>query len=156
MTDACSGHIVAAKAMPSFEESAFNSFSRDRHVSSVQKLMNRVPKAQQDHGVLDGFLKSVRTLAPICKSVIELNYLADMQRVMNMAKSGSPDGSDRAPTLPELSKQLTSVRSIHGLRSPLQPLRGNDKLGLASLHRRKEPRHAAVADPLLLNRLHHQ
>jgi hypothetical protein len=84
------GHVVATKAMPCFEDSAFNSFSREGHVSTMQKFIDASGIERSNYGVVDEFLASTRALAPLCKSVFELKYLADVQRVMGLARSKDP------------------------------------------------------------------
>jgi hypothetical protein len=86
------GHVVAMKAMPNFAESKFNSFSIEGHISSVQSLFDEFGHVPHDLEVVEGFLASAQGVAPVCKSVFELQYLAEPQNVGNLAKTGSPEG----------------------------------------------------------------
>jgi hypothetical protein len=86
------GHIVATKAMPNFGDSAFSAFSREQHVSTVKELVEGVASEMENHSVVEAFLKSLRALAPLCKSIVELNYLAEIQTVIQLATEKAPDG----------------------------------------------------------------
>lgn len=78
--------------MPSFEDSAFQSFSAEGHTASMLELLGDSRLDPEGCGTIDDFITSVRQVAPLCKSVTELEWLAQMQMVASTAKTALPEG----------------------------------------------------------------
>ncbi|KAL0941737.1 C6 zinc finger domain-containing protein [Colletotrichum truncatum] len=92
-------HVVAMKAMPSFEDSAFRTFSREEHVYNFKQQLSTngssegLGSVQGDArlGVLVGFIENLAALAPLCGSVLEVEYLAEIRRVIQLTLAESED-----------------------------------------------------------------
>lgn len=132
------GHVVAMKAMPNFEASVFNSFSHEGHVNTVKKFIDNTGMKPHNYGIADEFLASTRNLAPLCRSVFELRYLADIQRAMNLARIGDPEGEPAALWQPRCppheTHECSLASSIHGVLQALQHLRRDAQRRLDRLH----------------------
>lgn len=80
-------HIVAAHSMPSFEASAFKSFTAGGYTNSIRKLLAPGECVEpSDTSLFDGFSMSLRALGPLCKSPLEIRFLASTERIMNLTK----------------------------------------------------------------------
>lgn len=80
-------HIVAAHSMPSFEASAFESFTANGYTKSIRNLIAPGGFVEPaDISLFDGFAMSLRALGPLCKSPLEIRFLASTQRIMNLTK----------------------------------------------------------------------
>jgi hypothetical protein len=80
--------------MPSFEDSAFSSFSREEHVSACKELAACTATVPSDYKSLsDAFCTSLQSLAPICKSTIELTLMADIKHVVRLANRDPYQGT---------------------------------------------------------------
>ncbi|VUC33608.1 unnamed protein product, partial [Clonostachys rosea] len=78
--------VVGNTLLPNFEDSAFKTFARAAYVEQVRKLIGNSGEAESlDATVAEEFCNSLKQLAPICRSVPELEYLAMMQRIANFA-----------------------------------------------------------------------
>ncbi|KAK7221034.1 hypothetical protein V2G26_009037 [Clonostachys chloroleuca] len=78
--------VVGNTLLPSFEDSAFKTFARATYVEKLRKLIGSSGEAESlDATVAEEFCDSLKRLAPICRSVPELQYLAMMQRIANFA-----------------------------------------------------------------------
>ncbi|KAK4220025.1 hypothetical protein QBC37DRAFT_436347 [Rhypophila decipiens] len=81
-------HIVAAHSMPSFEASAFESFTANGYTSSIRKLIAPGGFVEtSDVALFDGFSLSVRALGPLCKSPLEIRFLANTERILKLTKT---------------------------------------------------------------------
>ncbi|WYZ37867.1 hypothetical protein EsH8_II_001373 [Colletotrichum jinshuiense] len=107
-------HIVATKAMPSFETSAFRSFSRQEHADGFKMLVVRsISQAPPDDktvllGVFNAFLQSLGNIAPLCRSILEVEYLAGMKRVVALFLAGSEEG--KFPLNPNSPRQKENMK----------------------------------------------
>lgn len=75
------------------KESVFSSHLED-HVEGFRGLV-QVPATGpsiQHWALADGFLDNIQAIGPLCKSVIEISYLADMKMTLHAAIAGSYDG----------------------------------------------------------------
>jgi len=85
-------HVVAASAMPSFDESLFAGFSGEGHYRAVKSLGYPRAGEPQDDAFVEAFLGSLRGLAPLCQSTLEVNFLSQIERILNVARISSVDG----------------------------------------------------------------
>lgn len=90
MTRGC--HIVAVSGMPCFGDSLFAGFSGEGHLTAVRGLNHPGATHPLGDGFLDGFSGSLRALAPLCHSTLEVNFLARIEKVLNTARTSSLDG----------------------------------------------------------------
>ncbi|GKT57780.1 C6 zinc finger domain-containing protein [Colletotrichum tofieldiae] len=92
------GHIIATQVMSSFETSAFRAFSRREHVEGFKRLvLSQGDGWEAINGKRDllcifkGFENSLGNLAPLCGSVVEVEYLAGLKRVVALFLMDSAD-----------------------------------------------------------------
>lgn len=113
------GHIVATKAMPSFETSAFRSFSRQEHADGFKRLVVRsISQAPPDDktvllGVFNAFLQSLGNIAPLCGSILEVEYLAGMKRVVALFLAGSEEGNPPLTPTSSIPNEKMKITLIH-------------------------------------------
>ena len=80
------GFIIGSSLIPDFEVSTFRTFARESYVQRVQEIVNaETPNQALGRAVASGFSASLKRLAPLCKSVAELEYLARLQRIVTSA-----------------------------------------------------------------------
>lgn len=98
------GHIVATQAMSSFETSAFRGLSTPEHVEGCKRLaLSRGGAKGSADGkrilseTFEGFEASLGNLAPLCGSVIEVEYLAGLKQVAALFRTESDDGESLSP-----------------------------------------------------------
>lgn len=103
MTRGC--HVVADSAMPSFSRSIFAGFSGHGHYLAVKSLNSERAADPQDEAFADAFLVSLRSLAPLCNSTLEVSFLAQVEKILNISRV--------APTEGEFSFFLSTRPSIH-------------------------------------------
>lgn len=86
--------IIYCTSMKDFPDSVFQPFNREGYSDSVRKLIGACSftlEADQDVLIQD-YLRSLRALAPICTSPLEIRFLAATERVVRMAKISAVDG----------------------------------------------------------------
>lgn len=84
--------VIARSGMQSFGESAFRSFSAEGHVQAVAKINEGIATDIPDDELVDSGTASLRALAPLCKSVVELQFIGKLQRALRMARSSCVEG----------------------------------------------------------------
>ncbi|TIC95466.1 Sterol uptake control protein 2 [Colletotrichum higginsianum] len=91
-------HIVATQAMSSFETSAFRGLSTPEHVEGCKRMaLSRGGAKGSADGrrilseTFEGFEASLGNLAPLCGSVIEVEYLAGLKQVAVLFRTESDD-----------------------------------------------------------------
>jgi hypothetical protein len=94
--------VVAGSAMLSggLETGLFKMFSPEGHYETVQSLGSQqdVPTLDSEKAVVDnhawieGALASLKTLAPNCKSPMELKYLLGIERAVRFARTSNAEG----------------------------------------------------------------
>ena len=69
------------------DSSTFKTFARSAYVSKIRELISchEIPDDHLDALIVEGFCTSTKRLAPLCKSIPELQYLAHMQRIATLA-----------------------------------------------------------------------
>lgn len=86
-------HVVAVTVMPSFEDSLFHTFSLEGHFGAVRRLVTARKTNGQDERMVDGLLASLREVVKICEGPLEIRFLIAMERVVELARVSSTDGS---------------------------------------------------------------
>ena len=84
--------------MPDFDKSVFHAFTSDGHLHKMLDLILKYGDDAQGVKRVDEFLRSVESLGPLCKSTVEVEYLALMKRVINTTTESSLKGKF-APSL---------------------------------------------------------
>ncbi|KAK4118502.1 hypothetical protein N657DRAFT_651200 [Parathielavia appendiculata] len=86
--------VIQTTVVPSMGESIFHDITEETYVGSMKKLLQLNPVADLEIGagtelqdILEGFLASLRLLAPLCRSTAELHYLASMERIARMSEA---------------------------------------------------------------------
>lgn len=96
MTRGCD--LIARAVMPSFADSAFRSFTMEGHVGAVLAFLRDQGACERSDEAVSGFAGSVERLRPLCEGQTELEYLAALQRVVQMANGSSFDGKEPKTT----------------------------------------------------------
>ncbi|KAK2594051.1 hypothetical protein QQS21_008236 [Conoideocrella luteorostrata] len=85
MTRGC--FLVGTYIVPDLDNSAFKTFERDLYIEKASAVAaldeNRLPLL--DEIVADGFRASLEELGPLCNSVVEIEHLAMMRKVITSA-----------------------------------------------------------------------
>ncbi|KAL2135768.1 hypothetical protein VTI74DRAFT_6973 [Chaetomium olivicolor] len=81
-------HIIATTSMLSFEDSLFAEFTREGYSQSVRRVIGTAPLAlnPDEEILIEEFLESLHALAPLCKSPLEVLFLASTERVVKVAR----------------------------------------------------------------------
>ena len=85
--------VVATAVMPDFAESIFHSFALETHIEDAQKKMSRYGEPRVEDELVETFLISLRGVAPLCQSMLELKYLAAIERVARLPKTDPAQGT---------------------------------------------------------------
>jgi hypothetical protein len=107
MTKGC--HVIYQTSMLYFNDSLFQSFTQEGYAESVRRLIGSPPlilNAEQDRMIKD-FLCSLRALAPLCKSPLEVRFLAATERVVKLAKVSAAQGQSCLPWIDRVKPGLT-------------------------------------------------
>ena len=86
--------VIAETGMLSFDQSLFSSFSEEGYSESVRKLTGSSPVVldPNQEALFDEFIVSLRALAPLCTSPLEIKFLATTERVVKMVKTSAVEG----------------------------------------------------------------
>ena len=87
------GCLVIESMAQAFQDSLFKSFNRESYVESFRRLISCHPSLDYDETVLDDVSASLRLVAPLCRSVAELKYLATLERIVQVARNSVSDGT---------------------------------------------------------------
>ncbi|KAK3295145.1 uncharacterized protein B0H64DRAFT_139576 [Chaetomium fimeti] len=81
-------HVIASTTMTEYHDSLFRSFNQSGYGDSVRKILGAAPAVlkAKEQDLLDGFLKSLRALGPLCTSSLEVKFLASTERVVKVAR----------------------------------------------------------------------
>lgn len=87
-------HIIANTAMGSIKNSLFREFTQEGYCNSVRRVIGIVPlDLSEDEEILIGdFLKSLRALGPLCKSPLEVKFLASTEAITKAARTSASEG----------------------------------------------------------------
>jgi len=103
------GFIIGSSLIPDFEVSTFRTFARESYVQRVQEIVNaETPNQALGRAVASGFSASLKRLAPLCKSVAELEYLARLQRIVTSAATNPAECYHEHSFLYDKFGELTS------------------------------------------------
>lgn len=160
-------HIIATTSLLTHRDSLFWAFTQQGYGHSVRQVIGTAPlKLDPDQeALIDGFLESLHALAPLCRSALEVRFLASTERVANLAKISAAEGQSVVflpsppPTRPPPSTGLTPPTHPHSLLPILNPLRHRQQ----RLLRRIQPLHRphpllspAPPHPLHAHRVRHR
>ncbi|KAH6892452.1 hypothetical protein B0T10DRAFT_401320 [Thelonectria olida] len=98
--------VVSGMSMQRFAESLFGKFSSETHAENVQALNHGYIAPTNYANFFDAALASVKALQPLCRSTLELTYIAIIGSVVEAAKSSSVNGMNphrNAPRFLEIS-----------------------------------------------------
>ncbi|KAK4190987.1 hypothetical protein QBC35DRAFT_488738 [Podospora australis] len=95
MTRGC--HIVANSSMLVFEDSLFGGFNAEGYPDSIRRLIGTGPLilAPEQEAFLDEFLISLRALGPLCKSPLEVQFLASTELIVKTARISASEAFAR-------------------------------------------------------------
>lgn len=88
--------IVATAVIPDFMESIFRSFALETHIENAQKQLRHCGAPAVEDELVEMFLASLRGVAPLCRSMLELKYLAAIERVARLPKADPAQGNKRS------------------------------------------------------------
>ncbi|KAH8887678.1 hypothetical protein GQ53DRAFT_726027 [Thozetella sp. PMI_491] len=112
MTRGC--QVVAASSIPDLGESLFRSFSREGHMSTVRTMVSVLDplKALDAETVVTPFLTSLRALAPLCQSTLQLGVLASLERVARLSLTSTVEAFADMATLYGVLAEATNEEFI--------------------------------------------
>ncbi|GAB1315714.1 hypothetical protein MFIFM68171_05924 [Madurella fahalii] len=81
-------HILAIESMMAYDDSLFSAFTQEGYSDSVRRLIGTSPLQldAETEIMVDDFTKSLRALAPLCTSPLEVRFLAATERIIKVAK----------------------------------------------------------------------
>lgn len=79
--------IVFKSSIFQFEDSAFRMFSTEGHVQRVNDLNNGFDKGLSDYEAIDAGIASIKAIAPLCQSTLEISLVANLQSILEMSRS---------------------------------------------------------------------
>jgi hypothetical protein len=86
------GWMVVTTNILDTENSIFAPFTKDAFIDSIREVISSMAEVPRERFRVDDFLASLRTVAPICRSVAELNYLSNMEQIAALARSSVAEG----------------------------------------------------------------
>jgi hypothetical protein len=90
------GFIVGLTVVPEMDVSLFKAFARVPYVAKIHELIGSDRSVSYLNGaIVQGFCSSLKQLAPLCKTVAELEYMSMMQRIADIAASNPVEGKYR-------------------------------------------------------------
>jgi hypothetical protein len=96
MTRGC--NIIASTVMPSFQDSAFRTFTLEGHVGDMLKFIGAKGTCEPSEETVSGFLNSVDLMRPLCQGETELKYLATLEKIANMSTASLLEGEETPTT----------------------------------------------------------
>jgi hypothetical protein len=89
--------VIAATGMLDFSKSLFQEFTEEGYSDSIQRLIGKGGLALKEHQAryFDEFFVSLRNLAPLCTSPLEIKFLAAAERVSKKVRMSAVDGQYR-------------------------------------------------------------
>lgn len=79
------------------QDSVFKSFTRESYVDSMALHASNFSETREHTTMIDDFIASLRTVAPICQSNAELKYLSMMESISHKIKGSPLDGGYSPP-----------------------------------------------------------
>jgi hypothetical protein len=87
-------HVIANTATITHEGSLFYAFAQEGYPHSVRRLIGTPPVRLDAYweSLIDDFSQSLRALAPLCTSSLEVKFLAAIERIVKIAKTSPAEG----------------------------------------------------------------
>jgi hypothetical protein len=87
-------NLIAIESLLAFSDSLFQDFTQAGYSQSVRKALGPGGFAlrQDQEPVIDDFLKSLRALAPLCTSTLEIRLMASTERIAKLAMWSAAEG----------------------------------------------------------------
>ncbi|KAF4959530.1 hypothetical protein FGADI_1597 [Fusarium gaditjirri] len=79
--------IVSNSSTLQFEDSAFRMFSTEGHVQRVNDINNGFDMGLSDYEAIDAGIESMKAIAPLSQSTLEISLVATLQSVLEMSRS---------------------------------------------------------------------
>ncbi|KAF5694498.1 hypothetical protein FDENT_1110 [Fusarium denticulatum] len=79
--------IVSKSSVFRFEDSVFRMFSIDGHVQRVNDINNGFDRGLSDDEAIDTGIASIKAIAPLSQSTLELSLIADLQSILEMSRT---------------------------------------------------------------------
>ncbi|KAF9769305.1 hypothetical protein IL306_013289, partial [Fusarium sp. DS 682] len=79
--------IVTNSSLFQFKDSAFHMFSIDGHVQRVIDINSGFDTSLSDHEAIAAGIESLQAIAPLCQSMLEISFVASLQRILKMSRS---------------------------------------------------------------------
>lgn len=110
-------HVVGSTALITRPDSLFWSFTQEQYSDRIRAILGLGPVGltpEQD-ALMDDFLTSLRALAPLCTSPLEVRFLASTESLVKTAKISASEG--QSPRIPKiislsLSPNITPLLSL--------------------------------------------
>ncbi|KAL2187570.1 hypothetical protein L209DRAFT_753611 [Thermothelomyces heterothallicus CBS 203.75] len=93
-------HIIRNASLLRYKDSLFKAFAQDGYGESIRKVIGTAPLtlAPDQENIIREFLESLHALAPLCRSPLEVRFLAATERVVKVARVSAAQGlSSLAP-----------------------------------------------------------
>ncbi|KAK0667544.1 hypothetical protein QBC41DRAFT_137465 [Cercophora samala] len=86
-------HIIANTAMGSMKNSLFREFTQEGYCDSVRRVIGIVPLdlSEEQDMLIQDFTKSLRALGPLCKSPLEVKFLASTDAIAKAARTSASE-----------------------------------------------------------------
>ncbi|KAF5551847.1 sterol uptake control 2 [Fusarium mexicanum] len=79
--------IVSKCSVFQFEDSAFRMFSIEEHVQRVNDINNGFDIGLSDHEAIDAGVASIKAIAPLSQSMLEIGLVAALQSIIDMSRT---------------------------------------------------------------------
>ncbi|KLP16142.1 uncharacterized protein LW94_13830 [Fusarium fujikuroi] len=79
--------IVFKSSVFQFEDSLFRMFSTEGHVQRVNDINNGFDKGLSDHEAIDAGIASIKAIAPLGQSTLEIGLVTNLQNILEMSRS---------------------------------------------------------------------
>jgi hypothetical protein len=106
--------VVANSSFFRFEDSAFRMFSTEGHVQCVHDINGGFDTGLADQEAIDAGLASLREVAPLSHSVLEVSLVGRLQRILQMSRTSCVGGKRLYSAEPQHSKDLTNFSLAFG------------------------------------------
>ncbi|KAJ4306039.1 hypothetical protein N0V88_000834 [Collariella sp. IMI 366227] len=86
-------HVIATSSLLACKDSLFAEFTQEGYGQSVRRAIGTAPLFlnRSEQILLDEFLVSLRALAPLCRSPLEVLFLASTERVVKVARKSAAE-----------------------------------------------------------------
>lgn len=84
--------VVANSSLFEFKDSAFRMFSTEGHVQRIVEINSGFDTGLTDLEAVDAGLASLRAIAPLSQSVLEISFVGSLQRILQMSRTTCVEG----------------------------------------------------------------